>query len=143
MEPDTGTDTELSQVAAELLTVDPDGARIGAAVRTALDLLLDGQHTGRYRWDQLCKTEKTHAGTLVEIGIQRGLELADGRLLDYSIAGADVDCKFSHRMGRWMIPPEASGQLVLLVQASDEDGTWSPACSGSGPAPCARPATAT
>ncbi len=125
MEPDTGTDTELSQVAAELLTVDPDGSRIGAAVRTALDLLLDGQHTGRYRWDQLCKTEKTHAGTLVEIGIQRGLELADGRLLDYSIAGADVDCKFSHRMGRWMIPPEASGQLVLLVQASDEDGTWS------------------
>jgi hypothetical protein len=28
-------------------------------------------------------------------------------------------------MGGWMIPPEADGQLMLLVQASDEDGTWS------------------
>jgi hypothetical protein len=125
MEPDTGADTELSRVAGELLATDPDGARIGAAVRTALDLLLDGQHTGRYRWDQLCKTEKTHAGTLVEMRIQRGLDLADGTALDYSIAGADVDCKFSHTMGRWMIPPEASGELVLLVQASDDEGTWS------------------
>ena len=94
-------------------------------MRTALDMLLDGQHTGRYRWEQLCKTEKTHAGTLVEIGIQRRLALADGDALDYSIAGTDVDCKFSHRMGRWMIPPEAVGKLVLLVQASDADGTWS------------------
>ena len=24
-----------------------------------------------------------------------------------------------------MIPPEAEGQLLLLVQASDEEGTWS------------------
>ena len=38
-------------------------------------------------------------------------------------AGAEVDCKFSHRLGGWMIPPEADGKL-LLVQASDEDGTW-------------------
>ena len=36
-----------------------------------------------------------------------------------------MDCKFSHRLGGWMIPPEADGQLMLLVQASDEDGTWS------------------
>src|SRR5262249_3227255 len=90
-----------------------------------LDMLLDGQHTGRYRWDQLHKTEKTHAGTLVEIALARSLRLADGAALDYTIAGADVDCKFSHRLGGWMIPPEADGELMLLVQASDEDGTWS------------------
>jgi hypothetical protein len=71
------------------------------------------------------KTEKTHAGTLVEIALARTLHLADGQALDYTIAGADVDCKFSHRMGGWMIPPEADGQLLLLVQASDEDGAWS------------------
>jgi hypothetical protein len=29
----------------------------------------DGQHNGRYRWEQLHKTEKTHAGTLVEIAL--------------------------------------------------------------------------
>jgi hypothetical protein len=118
-------DPELAAVAAELRGLDGDGSRMAAAIRGALDMLLDGQHTGRYRWDQLHKTEKTHAGTLVEIALARSLRLADGALLDYTIAGADVDCKFSHRLGGWMIPPEADGKLMLLVQASDEDGTWS------------------
>ncbi len=121
----TGADPELAAVAAELRGLDGDGTRMAAAIRGALDMLLDGQHTGRYRWDQLHKTEKTHAGTLVEIALARSLRLADGMTLDYTIAGADVDCKFSHRMGGWMIPPEANGKLMLLVQASDEDGTWS------------------
>jgi len=120
-----GEDGELGAVAAELRGLDGDGSRMAAAIRGALDMLLDGQHTGRYRWDQLHKTEKTHAGTLVEIALARSLRLADGVTLDYTIAGADVDCKFSHRVGGWMIPPEAGGKLLLLVQASDEDGTWS------------------
>jgi len=118
-------DAELAAVAAELRGLDGDGSRMAAAIRGALDMLLDGQHTGRYRWGQLHKTEKTHAGTLVEIALARALRLADGAALDYTIAGADVDCKFSHRLGGWMIPPEAEGKLMLLVQASDEDGTWS------------------
>ena len=118
-------DGDLAAVAAELRVLDGDGSRMAAAIRGALDMLLDGQHTGRYRWDQLHKTEKTHAGTLVEIALARTLRLADGMTLDYTIAGADVDCKFSHRLGGWMIPPEADGKLLLLVQASDEDGTWS------------------
>lgn len=124
-EPDA--DPELDRVAAALRAADPDPGQplLARAIREAFDLLLDGQHTGRYRWDQLHKTEKTHAGTLVEIGIQRKLGLADGGTLDYSIAGAEVDCKFSHRSGGWMIPPEAEDRLLLLVQASDADGTWS------------------
>jgi Restriction endonuclease NaeI len=123
--PQAAGDAELAAVAAELGAIDPDGARTGAAIRGALDMLLDGQHTGRYRWDQLHKTEKTHAGTLVEIALARALRLADGIALDYTIAGADVDCKFSQRVGGWMVPPEAEGRLLLLVQASDDDGTWS------------------
>jgi hypothetical protein len=122
--PEAG-DQELAAVAAELGALDRDGTQMAAAIRGALDMLLDGQHTGRYRWDQLHKTEKTHAGTLVEIALARALQLADGTALDYTIAGADVDCKFSHRLGGWMIPPEAEAKLLLLVQASDEDGTWS------------------
>ena len=118
-------DGDLAAVAGELRALDGDGSRMAAAIRGALDMLLDGQHTGRYRWDQLHKTEKTHAGTLVEIALARALRLADGTTLDYTIAGADVDCKFSYRLGGWMIPPEADGKLLLLVQASDEDGTWS------------------
>ena len=58
-------DRDLAAVAAELRRLDGDGSRMAAAIRGALDMLLDGQHTGRYRWDQLHKTEKTHAGTLV------------------------------------------------------------------------------
>jgi hypothetical protein len=124
-DPAAPDDPELAAVAAELSALDAGGALMADAIRGALDMLLDGQHTGRYRWDQLHKTEKTHAGTLVEIALARTLHLADGLALDYTIAGADVDCKFSHRMGGWMIPPEADGQLLLLVQASDEDGAWS------------------
>ena len=118
-------DPERDRVAAALRAADPDGLLLAETIRRAFDLLLDGQHTGRYRWDQLHKTEKTHAGTLVEIGLQRTFGLADGTALDYSIAGVEVDCKFSHRSGGWMIPPEAEGYLMLLVQASDEAGTWS------------------
>jgi hypothetical protein len=121
----SGTDPALERVMAALRAADPDGARMATAIRQAFDLLLDGQHTGRYRWDQLHKTEKTHAGTLVEIGVQRTLGLADGTTLDYFIAGSEVDCKFSHRGGGWMIPPEAEGRLLLLVQARDEEGVWS------------------
>ena len=123
--PVASDDPELAAVAAALAALDPDGSLMAGAIRRAFDMLLDGQHTGRYRWDQLHKTEKTHAGTLVEINVQRALRLADGAALDYSIAGVDVDCKFSHRVGGWMIPPEAVGKLLLLIQASDDEGTWS------------------
>ncbi len=70
-------DRDLAAVAAELSALDGDGSRMAAAIRGALDMLLDGQHTGRYRWDQLHKTEKTHAGTLVEIALARALRLAE------------------------------------------------------------------
>ncbi|MGO8890808.1 MAG: NaeI family type II restriction endonuclease [Streptosporangiaceae bacterium] len=50
-------DGPLAAVAAELRALDGDGSRMAAAIRGALDMLLDGQHTGRYRWDQLHKTE--------------------------------------------------------------------------------------
>ena len=45
--------------------------KVAKVLRRTYDMLLDGQHTGRYRWDQLLKTEKTHFGTLVEINLQR------------------------------------------------------------------------
>jgi hypothetical protein len=127
MEIPADTDPEQDRVVRHLLALDPGGQRIGSALRRTIDMLLDGRHTGRYRWDQLHKTEKTHAGTLVEIGLQREFGFADGAVLDYSIAGVEVDCKFSQRIGGWMIPPEAFGMLLLLVSASDEDGRW---CAG-------------
>ncbi|MFF4771987.1 NaeI family type II restriction endonuclease [Microtetraspora fusca] len=118
-------DPELETVSAYLLAVDPSGARMAAAIRRTFDMLLDGQHTGRFRWEQLSKTEKTHCGTLIEINLQREFGFADGEILDYSIAGIEVDCKYSQKLGDWMIPPEAVGRLLLGLWANDHAGRWS------------------
>ncbi|MCU1684634.1 MAG: restriction endonuclease [Amycolatopsis sp.] len=118
-------DAELEAVAAAILNLDPNGGRFSSAVRRTIDMLLDGQHTGRFRWGQLFKTEKTHAGTLIEINLQREFVFGDGLRMDYKIAGCEVDCKFSQSRAGWMIPPEAVGELLLVVWASDEESLWS------------------
>ena len=116
---ETPGDSELDAVAAAFQELDPHGLRIARVLRETLDQLYDGQRTGRYRWDQLFKTEKTHFGTLVEINLHREFKFQDGAKLDYRIAGAEVDCKYSQRIGGWMIPPEAQGHLCLLGWAED------------------------
>lgn len=118
-------DPELAAVADELRTLDRDGTRIARVLRRTYDMLLDGQRTGRYRWDQLYKTEKTHFGTLVEINLQREFAFADGMAMDFAICGIDVDCKYSQDRAEWMIPPEALGQIILGLWASDDLGKWS------------------
>ena len=72
--------------------------RVATVLRDTLDQLYDGQRTGRYKWDQLHKTEKTHCGTLVEINMQREFQFADGKKLDYKIANTEVDCKYSQKL---------------------------------------------
>ncbi|MCZ7417512.1 MULTISPECIES: NaeI family type II restriction endonuclease [unclassified Streptomyces] len=118
-------DAELVTVAAHLKALDPSGKRFAAVLRDTIDQLLNGEATGRYDWNTLFKTEKTHAGTLVEINIQREFQLADGRHMDYSICGIDVDCKYSQQFGGWMIPPEATGHICLLLWADDHASRWS------------------
>lgn len=118
-------DSDLRVVAEYLTKNDPTGARIARVLRRTYDMLLDGQHTGRYRWDQLYKTEKTHFGTLVEINLQREFSLADGVTMDFAIQGIDVDCKFAQNIADWMIPPEAMGHVILGLWASDDLGKWS------------------
>lgn len=120
----SSTDSELEKVAAELMRLDRDGARTGAAIRRTFDMLLDGRHTGRFRWEQLHKTEKTHCGTLIEINLQREFAFADGEEMDYQILGVDVDCKYSQDLAKWMIPPEAHGHLCLGLWANDQLGRW-------------------
>ncbi|MFV2195675.1 NaeI family type II restriction endonuclease [Nocardiopsis sp. LOL_012] len=120
----SGSDPELDKVAQHLLGLDPDGSRFAAAVRRTFDMILDGKNTGRYRWDQLYKTEKTHFGTVVEINLQREFDFEGGEDLDYRICGIDVDCKYSQKRGSWMIPPEAVGKLCLVLWASDAESQW-------------------
>lgn len=117
-------DSALTEVAAALRGADPGGERTARVLRDTFDQLYDGVRTGRYRWDQLRKTEKTHFGTQIEINMQRAFRFGQGEHLDYRIAGFDVDCKFSQSEGGWMIPPEARGELCLLLWASDTESRW-------------------
>ncbi|RDG36382.1 NaeI family type II restriction endonuclease [Streptomyces corynorhini] len=118
-------DPELAAVYHRLLQLDPDGIRFSRVLRDTIDQLLNGEVTGRYDWKTLFKTEKTHAGTLVEINLQREFEFTDGVDMDYQIAGSEVDCKYSQLFGGWMIPPEATGHICLLVWADDYKSRWS------------------
>ena len=111
---EAGKDPDLERVSAELTRLDPDSSRFAGVLRATLDQLYDGRNTGRYRWDQLHKTEKTHFGTLVEIHLHREFDFQDSEYLDYRIAGVDVDCKCSQTRGGWMLPPEAHGELCML-----------------------------
>lgn len=117
-------DDAVAEVAAMLRTLDPEGQRMAKVFRATFDQIYDGQRTGRYRLDQLFKTEKTHFGTLVEINLQREMKLDDGQVLDFSIAGHEVDCKYSHT-GAWMLPIESFDQIVLVTQADDAKSVWS------------------
>ncbi|MFE5545669.1 NaeI family type II restriction endonuclease [Streptomyces sp. NPDC056534] len=118
-------DSEMASVQQYWLTVDPGGKRFGRVLRDTIDQLLDGEHTGRFDWNELYKTEKTHAGTLIEINLLREFELESGVDLDYLIQGIEVDCKFSQTPYGWMIPPEALDEICLVVWADDWQKKWS------------------
>ena len=118
-------DPDLETVFQAVAAHDPTGERTAGVLRYTLDQLYDGQRTGRYRWDQLHKTEKTHCGTLVEINMQRTFLFDDGDVLDFTIDGVEVDCKYSQNKASWMIPLEARGKIILGLWASDELSKWS------------------
>jgi len=122
----SSVDLEIKAVASEIIGLDPTGKRIARVLRDTIDQLYDGQRTGRYKWDQLYKTEKTHCGTLVEINLQREFKFTDGKTQDFQIAEVEVDCKYSQRLYGWMIPPEAIGHICMIVWAEDvANPTWS------------------
>lgn len=124
-EEELADDRELAEVAQEIKRLDPDGSRWAKVIRHTYDMLYNGQETGRYKWDQLMKTEKTHFGTLFEINAQREFEFAGGDQTDYRIAGHQVDAKWSQKEGGWMLPPEVFEQLALVGTGDDAKSEWS------------------
>ena len=118
------SDDALNAVAAWFFTKADMSKVLGDSLRRSLDEVIDGPRTGRYRVEQLEKTEKTYIGTKVEIVLRFAFELARGKKLDNLVAGHEVDTKFSLK-GQWMIPREAVGELCLLVSADDASGTFS------------------
>lgn len=120
-------DRPLAEVASTLVQLDPTGVRWASVFRHTYDMIYNGQETGRYRWDQLMKTEKTHFGTLFEINAQREFEFEgrDEDKTDFRIAGHLVDAKWSQSFGGWMLPPEVFGELAMVATADDSASHWS------------------
>lgn len=116
-----------SKLIAAFHKADPDGERLSRVFRESFDQIYDGVHTGRYHWNQLSKTEKTHFGTIIEINIRRAFDglIQDGDVLDYKILDTEVDCKYSQKLGSWMIPNEAVGHVAMVCHADDERSVWS------------------
>lgn len=106
------------------------------ALRDSLDELLDGQRTGRWAYQHLTKTEKTYLGTAVEVNLTKDFDIDNGSDLDWSIAGLDIDCKFSKDLGGWEIPMEMylcpdhgersgrANHAAVLTWMNDDTGQW-------------------
>ena len=120
-------DSDIQVVAETLFNLDSEGTRWARVFRQTYDMIYNGQETGRYRWNQLMKTEKTHFGTLFEINAQRefGFDARDSDATDFRISGVPVDAKWSQHRGRWMLPPEIIGDIALVATADDAVSQWS------------------
>lgn len=118
------SDPVLTSLVSEILSLDPDGYLFAMIIRDTIDQLLDGRRTGRWDYNDLYKTEKTHLGTLLEINLQKYFQFEDGDATDYRINGTQIDCKFSKRIGGWELGPEMVGHYCLVIWASDEKSSW-------------------
>jgi plasmid stabilization system protein ParE len=94
------------------------------AIRQAIDEVIDGPRTGRYRYEELEAQEKTYIGTRIEIVVRTEFDLEPTGKLDTVIEGHPVDFKWSAR-GAWMIPREAVGELCLVLCGDEVGGTFS------------------
>lgn len=105
---------------------DPGGHRLARVFRETFDQAYDGARTGRFKPEQLSKTERAHIGSLVEINIRREFDglIHDGSYMDYEIAGHEVDCKYSKNPFGWMIPNETIGHHAMVCHADDRKATW-------------------
>ncbi|MEZ5343762.1 MAG: NaeI family type II restriction endonuclease [Acidimicrobiales bacterium] len=118
-------DAAADDVVQWLLALPDLEETLGDVLRRSFDEVLDGQRTGRWRIEDLEKTEKTYIGTKVEILLREALGLPEGATLDYEIAGHEVDCKFSLGGKGWAIPLEAQNRLCLLIAADDDSSLFS------------------
>jgi hypothetical protein len=119
-----GADPAHDEVGAWVRAIPDLQARLGRAVRQALDEVIDGPRTGRWSYAQLEKTEKTYVGTKIEIVVRTALGLERIGRLDTVIAGHEVDFKWSGSEG-WMIPTEAVDELCFLVSGDEAAGSFS------------------
>ncbi|MFF7091742.1 NaeI family type II restriction endonuclease [Streptomyces rubradiris] len=115
---------EVRVVREELLGLDPSGRRMAAVLGQAMERLLDGELTGRFRWEELTKSEKALAGQLVGNLMRHDFRFDTRGPLDFRVAGVDVDLRVTSG-STWIIPREAQGRVCVLVHLDHRRGLWS------------------
>lgn len=126
--PTPAQDPEIHHIKGSIQVVDPEGARCGRAIRNALDQAYDGRRTGRWDLTQLTKAESAHIGPLIEVWLQRVLNLDDGITTSLQIAGSDVTCTWSERLDGWTLDrpvPEQREVPYLVIWANEETSRFS------------------
>lgn len=92
----------------------------GTVIRRAIDEVLSlGEK--RFSIEQLDSPEKTYIGTRVEMLVRDALDVGRGSRADASIAGHEVDIKWSKSLS-WMLGPENLGVACLGV-GTNKEGT--------------------
>ncbi|MEU3071709.1 NaeI family type II restriction endonuclease [Streptomyces sp. NPDC006906] len=115
---------EVAVVRDELVGLDTSGRRMAAVLEHATEKLLDGELTGRFRWEELTKSEKAMAGELIGNLMRHDFRFDTRGPLDFRIAGVDVDLKVTSG-STWIIPREAQGRVCMLVHLDHRRGLWS------------------
>ncbi len=114
-------DPALDEVAAWFEAEPHIEDRFRDLVRRGLDEVIDGGRTGRWRVEQLAKTEKTYIGTKMEILVRDEFGLPPGPPLDTQVRGHAVDIKWSESFG-FEIARENVGQICLVVGGNEKTG---------------------
>lgn len=126
--PTADQEPELHHIKSAIQAADPDGVRSARAIRYALDQAYDGRRTGRWDLTQLTKAETAHLGPLIEVWLQRNLDLDDGINTSLRIAGYDIACTWSERIDGWTLDRPVPGQRelpYLVIWASEETARFS------------------
>ncbi|WP_350003821.1 NaeI family type II restriction endonuclease [Pseudarthrobacter sp. WHRI 8279] len=126
--PTPAQDPEIHLIKGLIQAADPEGARCGSAIRNALDQAYDGRRTGRWDLSQLTKAESAHIGPLIEVWLQRVLNLDDGITTSLQVAGSDVACTWSERLDGWTLErpvPEQREVPYLVMWANEETSRFS------------------
>lgn len=116
--------TDLAKLESDLLKAvggnELFDEKLRSFFRSAIDEVIDTARTNRYFLSDLEKTEKTYLGTKFEILLRDWMQVPKGVLLDLQIGGQEVDVKSTTGGGHgWMIPPEAIGQLCILLRVNE------------------------
>ncbi len=118
----------LEEVELEVLRVaggrDALASNLARLFRQAIDEVIDTPRTRRRLIEELEKTEKTYLGTKIEILFRNLLQLVKGCRLDLRVGDREVDVKFTIGTN-WTIPPEAIGEVCLLLSCSETSGSFS------------------